>query len=102
MQSLIASATSAQGYRLSAAYAVNDVSIRRLSHLACLNLGAGAGLAAEEDGLTYFKRGFSNREVQAYFCAAILDEVRYAALSGGTTALATPFPAYRFARAEAG
>ena len=89
-------ATSAQGYRLSAAYAVNDVSLRELAGLACVNLGGGAGLQAEEDGLTYFKRGFSNAEAQAYFCAAILDEARYAALSGGPARPAIPFPAYRF------
>ncbi len=91
-------ATSPEGYRRSAAYAVNDVSLRLLADLTCLNLGGGAGLATEqEDGLTYFKRGFSNREVQAYFCGAILDENRYAALSNGMIEAATPFPAYRFA-----
>lgn len=89
-------ATSAEGYRLSAAYAVNDASIRLLSGLKRLNLGGGAGLQAEEDGLTYFKRGFANDEVTAYFCAAILDPERYAALSGGLGACTTPFPAYRF------
>jgi hypothetical protein len=89
-------ATSAQGYKLSAAYAVNDVSIRLLSHLKSLNLGGGAGLSSEEDGLTYFKRGFANGETQAFFCGAILDPERYAALSGGRRDHATPFPAYRF------
>lgn len=90
-------ATSAEGYRRSAAYAVHDASIRLLSDLNSLNLGGGAGLQAEQDGLTFFKRGFSNDEVQSYFCGAILDEARYADLSGGRMALATPFPAYRFA-----
>ena len=90
-------ATSAQGYKLSAAYAVNDTSIRLLSHLKSINLGGGAGLSSEEDGLTYFKRGFANGEAQAFFCGAILDEDRYAALSGGRRQAATPFPAYRFA-----
>jgi hypothetical protein len=90
-------ATSPEGYRRSAAYAVNDVSIRLLSHLKCVNLGGGAGIQAEEDGLTYFKRGFSNTEVQAHFCGAILDEARYGALSGGLATPAIPFPAYRFA-----
>jgi hypothetical protein len=89
-------ATSAEGYRLSAAYAVNDLSLRQLSHLSRVNLGGGAGLQTGEDGLTYFKRGFSNAQAQAYFCAAILDEARYAALSGGTATPEVPFPAYRF------
>jgi hypothetical protein len=91
-------ATSADGYRRSAAYAVNDASIRLLSDLRLVNLGGGAGLQAEEDGLTYFKRGFSNDEVTAYFCAAVLDEDRYGEL-GGVAGASLPFPAYRFAGA---
>jgi hypothetical protein len=89
-------ATSAHGYKLSAAYAVNDTSIRLLSHLKSINLGGGAGLSSEEDGLTYFKRGFANGETLAHFCGAILDTDRYAALSGGRREPVTPFPAYRF------
>jgi hypothetical protein len=89
-------ATSPAGYRASAAYAVEDASIRHLSHLTSLNLGGGAGVAAGDDGLTFFKRGFANAEVQAWFCGAILDADRYEALSGGATSPATPFPAYRF------
>jgi hypothetical protein len=89
-------ATSPEGYRRSAAYAVEDASIRLFSDLNAVNLGAGAGLQAEQDGLTFFKRGFANDEAQAWFCGAILDPVRYAALSGGATAPAIPFPAYRF------
>ncbi|MGA0608292.1 hypothetical protein ACO2Q0_20045 [Phenylobacterium sp. VNQ135] len=93
-------ATSADGYRRSAAYAVNDASLRLLSDLDLVNLGGGAGLQADEDGLTYFKRGFSNDETTAYFCAAILDSARYAELSGGRTTCTTPFPAYRFPPAD--
>jgi hypothetical protein len=89
-------ASGAEGYRLSAAYAVYDASIRLFAPLKTLNLGAGAGLAGGDDGLTRFKAGFANATAQAHFCGAILDEARYAALSGGTTAYATPFPAYRF------
>jgi hypothetical protein len=91
-------ASSGEGYRRSAAYAVYDASIALFSDLKALNLGAGAGLAADDDGLTRFKKGFANAEAQAYFCGAILDEARYAEMSGGATAPATPFPAYRFAR----
>lgn len=89
-------ASSAEGYRRSAAYAVYDASIRLFSDLKTLNLGGGAGVSADEDGLTRFKKGFANAEVQGYFCGAILDEARYAAMSGGAAAHATPFPAYRF------
>ncbi len=91
-------ASNAEGYRRSAAYAVYDASVRLFSALRTLNLGAGAGLSADDDGLTRFKKGFANAEAQAYFCAAILDEPRYAALSGGRAEHATPFPAYRFGR----
>jgi hypothetical protein len=90
-------ASSAEGYRRSAAYAVYDASIRLFADLKTLNLGGGAGLAAVEDGLTRFKKGFANAEAQAHFCGAVLDEARYAELSGGVTMPATPFPAYRFA-----
>lgn len=89
-------ATSPEGYRRSAAYAVHDASIGLLSHLGRVNLGGGAGRQAEEDGLTYFKRGFANDEVTAHFCAAILDEQRYAQLSGAAAESTVPFPAYRF------
>ena len=89
-------ASSAEGYRRSAAYAVYAAAIQLFSNLKTLNLGAGAGMSADADGLSRFKKGFANAEVQAWFCGAILDENRYAALSGGTTAHVTPFPAYRF------
>ena len=90
-------ASSPEGYGRSAAYAVYDAAIRLFSDLRLLNLGAGAGLSsAADDGLTRFKRGFANAEVQAVFCGAILDEDRYAALSGGARQATTPFPAYRF------
>lgn len=95
-------ASSEEGYRRSAAYAVYDAAIGHFSHLRTLNLGSGAGLSDTEDGLARFKRGFANAEATAHFCGAILDSARYAALSGGTTALETPFPAYRFAPAQGG
>lgn len=90
-------ASSSEGYRRSAAYAIYDASIRLFPALKTLNLGGGAGLGSDNDGLSFFKRGFANAEVQACFCGAILDEACYAALSGGKTDYATPFPAYRFA-----
>lgn len=89
-------ASSAEGYRRSAAYAVYDASVHLFSNLRTLNLGAGAGLTSGADGLTRFKKGFANAEAQAYFCGAILDQARYAELSGGAAAASTPFPAYRF------
>jgi hypothetical protein len=44
-----------------------------------LNLGAGAGLSAngEEDGLTRFKKGWSNSRRTAWFCGRIFDRKKY-------------------------
>jgi RimJ/RimL family protein N-acetyltransferase len=94
-------ASSAEGYRLGAAYAVYDASIRRFDHLRRLHLGGGAGLRQDDtDGLFRFKQGFANDKVQALFCGAALDPERYAALSGGASPTSTPFPAYRFPAAR--
>lgn len=93
-------ASDREGYALGAAYAVYDASIRLFSDLEVLSLGAGAGLSSsEDDGLTRFKSGFANAEVQAYFCGVVLDSQRYAALTGNASATAVPFPTYRFTQA---
>lgn len=71
-------ASSEEGYRARASYAVYDQSIRRFSGAELVNLGGGAGLRDDpEDGLVRFKRGFSNDASPAYLCGAVLDEARY-------------------------
>jgi hypothetical protein len=62
-----------------------------------LELGAGAGVARDKvDGLTVFKRGWSNATRQAYFCGRIFDRSRYEELSRAKNVSDNGyFPAYR-------
>lgn len=87
-------ASDAAGYANGASFALYDAAIQHFTGQGVMNLGGGAGHADDPaDGLAAFKRGFANREVVAEVCGAVLDEGRYAALSGGReTAF---FPAYR-------
>jgi len=45
-----------------------------------VDLGAGAGIGQKEDGLTRFKRGWSNASQEVYLCGRILNRTRYAQL----------------------
>ena len=90
-------ASNAEGYARSAAYAVNDESIRLFSDLQTINLGGAAGLSDDvNDGLAKFKRGFANETVQTVFCGAVLDDEGFSELAPGGPFTVTPFPAYRF------
>lgn len=61
-----------------------------------LSLGAGAGLNAEEDGLTRFKRGWSTETRMTYLCGRIIDLKSYDTLvEVGDHSETTYFPAYR-------
>lgn len=84
-------AMDATGYANGASYALYDSAIRHFEAQGVINLGGGVG--AGPGGLFDFKRGFANSEVQALLCGAVLDPLRYEALSG---AVETDFfPAYR-------
>jgi hypothetical protein len=88
-------ASSQEGYRQSAAYAVYDHSFRHFADqgVRMVNLGGGAGIGAPSQGLTYLKQGFSTGTLPCYLCAKITDPEVYAKLSAGRqTAF---FPAYR-------
>ncbi len=88
-------ASSAQGYETRAMYGIFEVAREHFSSIRILHLGGAAGVASSpDDGLARFKRGFANREVDAYFCGAILDPERYAALTTERPA-GNFFPAYR-------
>lgn len=88
-------ASSAAGYASGAAYAVNDLALKALTDCEVVNLGGGAGLAADPaDGLVRFKKGFANTAAPAYLCARILDRPAYDALSTAFEPGAF-FPAYR-------
>lgn len=61
-----------------------------------LNLGAGAGLANQTDGLTRFKRGWATGTRPAYFCGRIFDRLKYQeALRARGIELSDYFPGYR-------
>ena len=95
-------AQSEEGYRLYAGYALYCEAIGRAVEffgegVRRMTLGAGAGLgAAATDGLSWFKRGWSNHTLPVYLCGKILDPIAYAALAARTgTADTAYFPAYR-------
>jgi hypothetical protein len=84
-----------RGYESRAMYGIFATAQEHFSSARLFHLGGAAGLTRDEnDGLARFKRGFANREVEAYFCGAVLDPERYAALSAGREQAAF-FPAYR-------
>jgi hypothetical protein len=62
-----------------------------------VNLGAGAGLGADaSDGLTRFKRGWTDGSRTAYLAGRIFDREKYQALSASAAPGETDFfPAYR-------
>lgn len=91
-------ASSEQGYTLRAAYAVNDAALQHFKDAELVNFGGGAGFKDDVgDGLAKFKKGFSNKTAQSYICGAILDEARYAELTGAAEPTEF-FPAYRSPR----
>lgn len=92
-------AYTALGYQLKASFALFWQSIIYFSDLGFthLNLGAGAGISREAtDGLSRFKRDWSNDTRLAYFCGRIFDCNRYETLATSKNAQDdTYFPIYR-------
>lgn len=94
-------ALSEQGYELSASYALYHRAIELFGQVGdeqirWLNIGAGAGLAGSDDGLTRFKGGWANDSRFAYFVGKILDRGRYDRLVAEQNAAGSRyFPAYR-------
>ncbi len=91
----------AEGYRYACAYALYDAAIRHFrGAVRWLDLGGGAGSQQNDDGLTLFKRGWSNATRTAFLCGRVLDWDRYTALS---KAAGSPgheyFPSYRWREA---
>lgn len=88
-------ASSPQGYRTGAAYALNGLAIEALGDCDLINFGGGAGAEDDPaDGLVRFKKGFSNRITASWLCGAVLDAEAYAALSADRAGDGF-FPAYR-------
>jgi hypothetical protein len=92
-------ASSEVGYRKQASYALVGTALDDLVRRGCswADLGAGAGIRENENnGLAYFKAGWSTGRRTAYFCGKILDHATYNRLAeaGGKRETAY-FPAYR-------
>lgn len=92
-------AYSERGYELRASFALFWSAIEHFaaSGVRWLNLGAGAGPTANgSDGLTRFKRGWSNATRFAYLCGRIFNERAYQEMTRASGMTASGyFPAYR-------
>ena len=91
-------ATSPEGYRQGAAYAVHDAAIEHFRDADVINFGGSAGHPSDEsDGLWRFKRGFANDTAPAFLCGKVLDPRRYTELCKrvGAASGTDYFPAYR-------
>lgn len=91
-------AFSPAGYQANASYALYAHSLDYFAtRVRWLDLGAGAGLdASGDDGLSRFKRGWSNATRTVYFCGRVIDRRRYDELTSLRNAGETSyFPAYR-------
>lgn len=85
----------AAGYRLKANYALYAEALKIFSHKHFIDFGSNAGFTDNpEDGLSYFKNGFSNMTAQSFVCGVITDEARYKTLSASRPH-DSYFPAYR-------
>ena len=87
-----------ESYRLDAAYGLYWTAIEYFrGRVRFLDLGAGAGLAADpSDGLAVFKRGFARHSRPVYLCGKIFDRAAYEELTRARGAQSTAyFPAYR-------
>jgi len=86
------------GYQLGAAYALYSATIDYFSDkVRWLDYGAGAGVTNDpNDGLNFFKRGWSTETRTAYFCGRIFDQEKYVQVVEAKGISDTDyFPAYR-------
>jgi hypothetical protein len=91
-------AVSPLGYELRASYAIYSAAIEHFSDkVNWLDLGAGGGISSPvADGLSEFKRGWSNGTRTTYFCGRIFDQRKYDEIvKASGMPLADYFPAYR-------
>lgn len=103
VQNLVAyshlAAFSAEGYRSFCAYGVYQATLEYLAKqgVRYFDLGAAAGLvAAEDDGLDRFKRGWSSATRMAYFCGKVFAPERYDSICrDGRAIRENYFPSYR-------
>jgi len=86
------------GYEMEASFGLFWLALDHFATrgLKWLDLGAGAGLANQTDGLTRFKRGWATGTRPAYFCGRIFDQLKYdEAMKARQIAASSYFPAYR-------
>jgi hypothetical protein len=91
-------ASSPEGYRVSASYALQWRAIELLAELGVrsLDIGGAPGLSEQpDDGLRQFKKGWSTHTLPTYLATRVLDRRRYDELSHGAGAADGYFPAYR-------
>ncbi|MEY2562658.1 MAG: hypothetical protein QOH88_851 [Verrucomicrobiota bacterium] len=93
-------AYSEEGYRLRASFALfwKAIEYFAAAGLRWLDLGAGAGAANNaDDGLTRFKRGWTNTTRMAYLCGRVFNEAKYRELSAARNPSPQNryFPSYR-------
>jgi hypothetical protein len=88
-------ASSAEGYEVSASYALFAAALDHLRDLGVrwVDLGGAPGNRTKDDGLARFKRGWASEERDAYLCGRVIDRAAYARLAGGHSS--EWFPAYR-------
>jgi hypothetical protein len=85
------------GYELGAFHAIYFSSIDYFKKsVRYLNLGGGAGIIGNNDGLSMYKRGWSTENRISYFCGRIMNREMYAEIIK-TKGIAPDgyFPAYR-------
>lgn len=99
-QSAVAHLTvcSAAGYKAKANYAIYAQALSDFRHKEYLDFGCNAGLTDDpEDGLSYFKSGFSNTKRQSYICGIIIKPDIYNRLCASQPVDHDRFfPAYRY------
>lgn len=89
------------GYKLRASFAMFWYAIHFFAEMEIewLDLGAGAGIhETTDDGLSRFKRGWSNGTCWAYFCGRVLDREKYQNIVSQLESLSNVnyFPVYRY------
>jgi hypothetical protein len=92
-------ASSSEGYDKMCAYAVYDYSIKYFKEkkFTAIDLGGGAGVQKSSAGLSFFKKGFSNKELYCYIYGMIIDHEAYINLSKDKNNTIKYFPLYRAA-----
>jgi hypothetical protein len=86
-------AYSAEGYEVSASYALFQLAFDHLRELGVRRVNLGGGTGSQDDGLVRFKRGWATEERVAHLCGRVLDRPAYAGLT--RRGASDWFPAYR-------